>query len=157
MRQMVYALALCVLGTASSACPDYTLLGREVYETTAQELYTPRSLNVVVDGDRALQYCRDRAPNWTGPMYGWVYDEPHFTITIRGLTGYQLEFSVESNCDSVMLINTADGNLYFDDNANGNRDPKIRLTRPAGDGIYDIWIGTYNGTICDGRLIMETF
>ena len=157
MRRFFIAIALSFIGTATIACPDYTLWGRETYETTARELYTPRSLNVVAGGDINLERCRIRARNWTGPMPGWVIREPDFSITIYGLSGYQLEFRVESNCDSVMLINTAGANWYYDDDDNGYGDPKIRLTRPSGDGIYDIWIGTYDGNQCDARLIMETF
>jgi len=157
VRQMIYALALCFLGTASSACPDYNLWGRDVYIASAYELYTPRSLNVVAGGDFNLASCNTQARNWSGPMPGWAHSAPDFTITITELFGYQLEFRVESNCDSVMLINTSVGNWYFDDDTNGNRDPLIRLSRPAGDGVYDIWIGTYDGSQCDARLIMETF
>ena len=157
MKKFVLALVLSFVGTITSACPDYTLWGREVYETTARELYTPRSLSVVAGGDINLERCRIRANNWSGPMPGWVIREPDFTVTIYGLSGYQLEFRTESNCDSVLLINTAAGNWYFDDDDNGYGDAKIRLTRPAGDGIYDVWIGTYDGSSCDARLILETF
>jgi len=55
-----------------------------------------------------------------------------------------------------MLLRAGIVTLYDDDD-NGNLDPKIRLTNPAANGIYDIWIGTYNGATCDAQLIIETF
>jgi hypothetical protein len=71
-------------------------------------------------------------------------------------TDYSLEFRVDSDCDSVLLINTGAMNYYFDDDDNGNFDPKIRLTRPS-EGWYDVWIGTYNGSECTAVLTLETF
>jgi hypothetical protein len=54
------------------------------------------------------------------------------------------------------LINTASVNWYYDDDDNGDLDPKIVLTRPA-DGYLDIWVGTYDGAYCDAILSLETF
>lgn len=64
--------------------------------------------------------------------------------------------SVVSRCDSALLINTASGSWYYDDDDNGNLDPRIVLTRPL-DGQIDIWVGTYDGDFCDAQLRMETF
>ncbi|MBC7156282.1 MAG: hypothetical protein H5U20_02070 [Rhodobacteraceae bacterium] len=156
--KMILAAAGCLLAAgAAEACPDYTQWGVEQYELTAADLYSPKFLNVQAGGDYNLERCNIRAGNWSGPMPGFVIKEPDFSITIRGMAGYQLEFRTESKCDSVLLINTAGANWYYDDDDNGNSDARIRLTRPAGDGIYDVWIGTYDGAVCDARLIIETF
>ena len=61
--------------------------------------------------------------------------------------------AVTSDCDAAMLVNTADGQWHFDDDANGNLDP--RLTIPAGaalDGQVDVWIGTFAGGECAATL-----
>ena len=77
-------------------------------------------------------------------------------MRLTGLDGYYIVFSVESDCDSVLLINTAATNWFYDDDDNGASDPLIRLTNPS-TGVYDIWVGTYNGRYCDAVLSLETF
>jgi hypothetical protein len=72
------------------------------------------------------------------------------------MSGLRLEISVISKCDSALLINTASANWYYDDDDNGNMDPKIVLTRPL-DGYLDVWVGTYDGDYCDAILELETF
>ena len=69
---------------------------------------------------------------------------------------YKLAISVVSRCDAALLINTGSVNWFYDDDDNGNLDPRIVLTRPS-NGIIDIWVGTYDGDYCDAVLSMETF
>lgn len=157
MKTILVAAGYLLAAGAAEACPDYNLWGVERYEFSARDLYAPKQVNVRAGGDYNLERCNIRAGNWRGPMPGYVIREPDFSITIRGMSGYQIEFRTESNCDSVLLINTAGANWYYDDDDNGNADAKIRLTRPAGDGIYDVWVGTYDGATCDARLIIESF
>ncbi len=158
MKSYILAAFMAVIGSAAAACPDYTLWG-EQYEVSAKELYAPKEVSVVAGGNFNLQKCGIRARNWTGAMPGFVIDKPDFSISVKGLSGFQLEFRVVSECDSTLLINTAGANWYFDDDDNEESpgDPKIRLTRPSGDGVYDIWIGTYDGQQCNARLVLESF
>lgn len=72
------------------------------------------------------------------------------------MAGNQLVIAVQSRCDAALLINTGSATWYYDDDDNGNQDPKIVLTRPA-DGWLDIWVGTYDGQYCDAVLQMQTF
>ena len=69
---------------------------------------------------------------------------------------YQLVVSVVSACDAALLINSASANWFYDDDDNGNLDPKIVLTRPV-NGRLDVWIGTYDVEYCDAQLQLETF
>lgn len=158
MRTVLVSLMFWAMATVASACPDYQLWGNERYTVTGNQLYRPQVLNVVAGGNNFMPGCRHiRAHNWRGEIPGYMITQPDFSITINGIRGYQLEFRVISQCDATLLINTAGVNWYFDDDDNGNLDPKIRLTRPAGDGIYDIWIGTVDGSQCNAQLIIETF
>ena len=157
MKKLFLAIFFGMFAQAAMACPDYTLWGNERYSFSGPDLYTPRGINVVAGGDRNLENCPIPWRNWQGRATGWVIEEPDFSITVSQLGGYQIEFRVVSECDSVLAVNTAAANRYYDDDDNGNLDPKIRLTNPAANGIYDIWIGTYNGATCDAQLIIETF
>ncbi len=112
---------------------------------------------MVAGGQNSLTKCGIRAQNYRGALPGYTTSSPDFSITVQGISGYSIEFRVRSECDSVLLVNTAARNWYFDDDDLGAGDAKIRLTRPAGDGIFDVWVGTYDGSSCDARLIIETF
>jgi hypothetical protein len=157
MKKLLIAFFFVFCGQMASACPDYTLWGDQRYTYTAAELYAPRGHSVIAGGDRNLERCPINWSNWQGRPTGWVIQEPDFSITIQKLSGYQVEFRVVSECDALLVVNTAARNWYYDDDDNGNLDPKIRFTNPSGDGIYDVWVGTYDGETCNAQLIVETF
>ena len=74
------------------------------------------------------------------------------------MNGYRLEISVLSNCDAALLVNTADTQWFYDDDSNGQADPRINLLdRQVGNWVLDVWIGTYDGDYCDATLTLETF
>lgn len=142
-------LAMGASASPAQACPDWGLGGTQLSYTGA-ELYQPRSHSVVAGGDRDLRSCRT-APG----AVGYVAAAPDFELYVTGLGGYSLNLRVVSQCDSVLLINTGEGNWFFDDDSNGNLDASIRLTNPS-EGWYDIWIGSLDGN-CQARLELETF
>ena len=80
---------------------------------------------------------------------------PDFSFDLYKMGGYDIEISVLSNCDSMLLVNDPNANWYYDDDSNGMSDPKIRIS--ASDGYLDVWVGTYNGEYCDATLYLETF
>lgn len=124
------------------------------YSFTGQQVYQPVGFPVVAGGDYRLSSCNIRFLSDRGD--GYVTRAPDFTFGISGLSGYELQFRVESDCDAILVVNTGGANWYYDDDDAGNGDPAIRLTRPS-EGIYDAWIGTYDGKSCQARLIVETF
>jgi hypothetical protein len=87
---------------------------------------------------------------------GFFPSAPYFSFQLSNMSRYKLEVRVVSEYDTALLINTASANWYYDDDDNGNLDPKIVLTRPA-NGHVDIWIGSYDGDFCNAQLQMETF
>jgi len=44
------------------------------------------------------------------------------------MQGYDLEIQVNSSCDATLLVNSANGIWYFDDDSNGNLDPMLRIS-----------------------------
>lgn len=113
------------------------------------------AFDVDAGGDNYIWDCPNVRPG-TDRGAGYFTTRPDFTFRLSGMRGLQLVVSVISNCDSALLVNTASANWYYDDDDNGNGDPRIVLTRPA-DGYLDIWVGTYDGSVCAAQLQMETF
>lgn len=152
MRVLLVALVLALSTVAVRACPDVNLGGQELYYTAA-EVYQPKAFSVIAGGSQNLENCRIQG---VGVVTGWVAKAPDFELYYTKSSGYSLEIRVNSACDSVLLINTAGGNWYFDDDDNGAGDAKIRLNSPS-EGWYDIWIGTYGASNCDAQLVLESF
>lgn len=155
MRQLVLVAGLA-LGTAGGAlaCPDYTLGARALYEGTGAQLRRPQAFGVVAGGESYIWDCPAIDPQ-SDRGAGYFPSQPDFRFDLRGMGGLRLSISVVSECDAALLINTGTATWYYDDDDNGNLDPRIVLTRPA-DGPIDIWIGTYDGAYCDAELRLET-
>ena len=82
---------------------------------------------------------------------------PDYKLEFSGNSaGRELEFRLDSACDTVLLLNDTNGTWHHDDDSNGNLDAKIRLPK-ASNGVYDIWVGTLNADNCDATLTIETF
>ncbi|WP_242008061.1 hypothetical protein [Paracoccus sulfuroxidans] len=156
MRTIAIAFISLLAGSEvfASDCPNYSMSGAEG-TFSGRELYEPKTFAVTAGGGKLpLSYCS--IPFKSDRGEGYVTERPDFTIGVHSLKGYSLEFRVESDCDAILVINTGGENWYYDDDDNGNLDPKISLTRPS-EGVYDVWVGTADRETCDAELTMETF
>ncbi|WP_420858661.1 hypothetical protein [Marivivens marinus] len=155
MKRILVAIAMLVgFAATAQACPDFNQWG-ESYRATGQQLFQERRFNVVAGGSNYIWNCPNVRPG-TDRGAGYFTTAPDFTFDLSGMGGYQLVISVVSRCDAALLVNTASANWYYDDDDNGNLDPRIVLTRPA-NGYLDVWVGTYDGEYCDAILSLETF
>jgi hypothetical protein len=148
-------LAVFWLANAAAACPDYNLSPQEAYSASGDQLYAAKVFNVVAGGDNYIWDCSHIRPG-TDTGAGYFPSAPDFSFSLSNMGRYKLVVSLVSECDAALLINTASANWYYDDDDNGNLDPRIILTKPV-DGRIDIWVGTYDGQFCDAQLQMETF
>jgi hypothetical protein len=136
-------------GGAAMACPDYTAWGASSYTYTGDGLWNARSFGVTAGGDYSIAHCG------FGDS-GFVTSAPDFTFDLRGMAGYALDIRVVSACDAVLLVNSADTRWFYDDDSNGNLDPRIYLTNTV-DGYLDVWVGTLGGDYCDATVTLETY
>jgi hypothetical protein len=75
---------------------------------------------------------------------GWVARAPDFRVNWTAGSGQlPLIFSVDSDADTTLVINDAQGNWVCDDDGgNEGFNPSITFTNPP-SGQYDVWVGTY--------------
>lgn len=80
-----------------------------------------------------------------GTCRGFVAEAPDYRVNWTAGSGeLPLIFSVESEADTVLVINDAQGNWVCDDDGgNEGFNPAITFTNPVG-GQYDVWVGTYS-------------
>ncbi|MEL6953829.1 MAG: hypothetical protein AAFN09_12715 [Pseudomonadota bacterium] len=138
------------MAVPAAACPDWQYSGRSNLGTLGgQFLYTPRYWSVVAGGNVNLANC-------AAPGTGYVISQPDFEFTFNNDGGYnRLELSVQASCDTVLLVNDANGNWHFNDDTNGLQ-PQVNVFG-APSGVYDVWIGTYGSGNCQASLELETW
>src|SRR5690606_41988363 len=80
---------------------------------------------------------------------------PHLEDTYSA-SSLPMVFRTRSSTDTTLITNGPDGHWYCDDDSWGDGDAEVRFNRPS-SGVYDIWIGTFNGgTAAAALLITET-
>ncbi len=153
MRVLLASFFLLISSAfAAMACPAYQLAtGSFTY--TGDDLYTPTSFGVQAGGQNSLVNCG------LGQLgSGQFRSAPDYSFDLSGMDPYRLVIDVDSQCDAALLVNTATGQWYFDDDSNGNLDPRIELNNASDtNGRVDVWVGTFAGGACSAQLTLETF
>lgn len=147
-------LALMLSAGPALACPDYDYAARENYHVRGSWLDEPVGFYVIAGGRFALADC----PKVTLPddAPGFFEDAPDFSFQLSEMTGRRLLLRVQSECNAALLINSASGTWFYDDddNAESELDPQILLTRPD-DGRLDLWVGSHEPGGCYARLTLQ--
>ncbi len=145
MRHLLVALGVLMLSPAIAlACP-VAGQGVEVIALTEADMgEDPYRVPVIAGGDVDLSQC--------GYPAGFVITVPDFSFDMTGIYG-PIQVSVDSpGCDTVLLVNGADGSWYYDDDSSGDLMPWLEVV--ADDGRMDVWIGTYGGDFCDAQVVL---
>lgn len=149
-RLLTAALFLLGLTGMAAACPNVGIPAAQNYYTTGQDLWSPNSYGVTAGGSNQLRNCGFNNS-------GWVISAPDFEFRIDGLESYnRLNIRVNAGCDTVLLVNDAQGRWFFNDDGAGNLNPSMDIMG-ARSGVYDIWVGTYGTGYCNATLTLETF
>jgi hypothetical protein len=117
--------------------PDFTLdpaFGR--IELPAQFSPDPRTVELRAGGDIDVEVgsC----------SVGFVSDAASVEITYATGGSGELHIYARSDEDTTLLINTPSGEWLCDDDSLGDGDPIVSIPGAAA-GVYDVWVGTYNG------------
>ncbi|GAA0586231.1 hypothetical protein ACFQH5_03570 [Halomonas salifodinae] len=139
-----------VSAAPAQACPDWQ--GQPHFGTiqlNAGFQPDPYVRNITAGGTNSLTGCG--AAGWAG----YVTTRPDFDLYWNGQSA-QLTIAVDASADAVLLVNAPDGTWYYNDDYRGT-DPAITFKNPQ-PGLYDIWIGSYDGSQRNpGRLIFTEY
>jgi protease YdgD len=137
--------------TGGANCPA---VGQAAKEFSLAEgfLPDPSTHNVTAGGDLDLGRCAGV------PGKGWVTRLPDFVVRYRPANGSQakgaLTFSIESQADTILLINDPNERWYWNDDGGKGLNAKIKFPRAKG-GRYDIWVGSLNrGQLPRAKLVI---
>lgn len=107
----------------------------------------------LVSGFQPDPYTRDISAGGSIPAavleapgcVGWIARAPDFRVNwTAGSGSLPLVFSVQSDADTTLVINDAEGNWVCDDDGGNNGlNPAITFATPV-SGQYDVWVGTFS-------------
>lgn len=142
-------LAALLLAAGAQACPLVTSkTGSLVF--SASDLREPRVARVRAGGSVVLDACAEV------PGSGYVPFAPTAVVDlVIDHRGRGLALRTEGGCDAVLLVRTARGNWYFDDDSGGGTDAELVLANPAG-GRYRVWVGSHDAFGCDAALALRS-
>lgn len=130
-------------GGGYNGCPNYTIgrtaFGQATMYAGSRSYRVPR---ITAGGRYPLTNCFP-GTNWRG----YTITRPDFRFFYQGNspTG-RLTFQLTSGAvDTVLLINTPDGQWFFNDDSNGTFNSTLTFS-PVLQGQYDIWAGAYNNS-----------
>lgn len=145
----ISTLTLVFGAIAAEACPDWRL---QPYFGSIQLpgafMPDPYVREITAGGTQRLTNCGFR---WDG----FVASRPDFDLYYGG--GYpQLTIAISSRADAILLVSAPNGDWYYSDDYRG-LNPAITFRNPQA-GLYDIWIGTWDGSRRNpGQLIITEY
>lgn len=142
---LVFGVTLLASG-AAWACPDPGL-NSAAYTFGADDFSQTRSFNVEAGGEQLVAQC-----SLTPSARGYARADAEFALSFTAPPQAGLQMSVDSACDTTLLVRRADGFWVFDDDSNGNLDPSLVVDAAGLAGRVDIWVGTFNAERCPAQL-----
>jgi hypothetical protein len=128
------AIAATALAAPALACPNWQASASfGQINLNAGFMPDPYVRNITAGGSYDLAGCFG-SNGWGGS----VASKPDFDLYWNGSSA-ALTIAVNTNADAVLLINAPDGQWYYSD------DPSALTFSNPQPGLYDIWIGAYNG------------
>ncbi|MBF9031061.1 trypsin-like serine protease [Rhodobacterales bacterium HKCCE3408] len=134
--RLAFALGLLA---APAVAQDYTLTPAfgEIAITTGF-MPDPAWVGVLAGGDIVPEKIEAADGE---PCVGYIADAPDFRVHYTAGDEFPFSLFVESEADTVLVVNAPDGSWHCNDDTNG-LDPAITFEDPQ-SGQYDIWVGTY--------------
>lgn len=151
MNQVAVIAALVALGAAAPAlaCPDWKAAPHfGTIDLRAGFEPDPHVQRITAGGTTDLRRCFS-----TGEA-GFVTTRPDFDLNWYGQSDRLTIAAQVPGADAILLVNTPSGEWYYSDDERGS-DPALTFTDPE-PGLYDIWIGTYDGSRRNPGLLIFT-
>ncbi|MEO0385348.1 MAG: peptidase S1 [Pseudomonadota bacterium] len=137
LATVTFGASFAFVNDAQAACPTWQ--GSPHFGTvnlTEGFLPDPWNRSVTAGGRNDVSNCGIGA-------WGWVARRPDYRLQYSTSGASALTFIIQSNVDTVLLVNGPSGQWFFDDDGGVDLGAQLRIGN-APSGQYDIWIGSYN-------------
>ncbi len=94
----------------------------------------PHSIDLRAGGDI-------NAREWDSNCRGWITESPDYVVNYTQGVSNALSFSVGSDADTTLVVNTPSGEWVCNDDSQG-LNPALQVSSPTA-GAYRVWVGTY--------------
>lgn len=139
-RTVPAAMLALAVGLTPAMAQDFSLAPTfGVFSVTSGFNPDPNWVSLLAGGDMRSEYADQRTG---GTCAGYFAEAPDFRIFFEPGEDEPLSFYVESRNDTVLLVNTPDGQWHCNDDFEG-LNPGLTF-EGAAEGQYDIWVGTYS-------------
>ena len=152
MRTLFSLLWSCLWAGAVAACPNESLAPAAAYRVEVTQLLSGATLDVLAGGPHRSSNCPGLFPS-ENVAPGHYAAPADFLFEVVGLEGHRLMLEVSGGCDTMLMV-SANGHRFYDDDDAGDLQPQITLTRPR-SGLYHVWVGTYEPDTCDAMLTIR--
>ena len=148
MRVLGLGMIMVLAGAGAGwACPEASQ-SREVMGYAAGALAQVQTHMVAAGGPSDLSACDLGAIG-----FGRFDAAPGHSFVLEGAVTQPVVLAVTSPCDTAMLVRGADGQWRFNDDGNGDLDPRVTLAAEvAAAGKVDVWIGSLDPAGCTAEL-----
>lgn len=111
----------------------------------------PFNVNIIAGGP-----INARATSLGNACPGFIANAPDFDLHWgAGNSGLPLVISAASDVDTTLVVRTPNGEWLCEDDGGFNAlNPGMRIDNPQ-PGLYDIWVGTYNGGTANAVLTIS--
>lgn len=135
---------------AGAACPIFDVRQTSEHLIAHELISNPLVLELTAGGELDLMDCSEL------PGFGFVARKADVTLTLSGTEHLGLDLFVLGSCDTMILVNAADGSWHYADDFEGGPDPMLTI-EGGSSGQYDIWVGTFEPSTCAATLFVEAF
>lgn len=155
MKRFISALALAAaLAVPGMAAAQNANLTANYGEIRLQAGFTPDPYRVELTAGGGIDAYMDT--DLPAACVGNISNAPDFEVDYDA-GSLPLVFRTRSSTDTTLIINGPDGRWHCDDDGyswgEGDGDAEVRFDRPS-SGIYDIWIGTFDGGVASAALLI---
>ncbi len=149
------AVAFAVLAAPVFASCPLPTLDAPAYSATGQDLISPQSWEVSVQGDHPAPCdAWQEAQVFTGELAGFLPEDPTAIFELSGMAPHILMVMARAECTPVLAVRSGDGQWFFGETRNDRQEATLW---GAPDGPLQVWVGTATGETCEGVVTLETF
>ena len=149
MRTPLFALLVGAFLVLASSASAQDISAEATYGSESLDegfLPDPYEIDITAGGSTSVDV--------PGCGYGMIGSAPDMDLYYDTSGSSDLYIYATSGSDTTILVNSASGDWYCDDDSYGDGDPIVVISG-ADAGLYNIWVGTYGDEMAPATLYIS--